>query len=145
MQNLKVVKNLEQMGQGIQEWTKYNLWKTAFKNLKGYGLRQIGPYHRMPSLPIFLTCIYKRETNLFFETTITEPTSVVTAPSFHKSSYIFDVYSRKPSWTSHQRCSLKEVFFKTPVSEYLFNKALGLSACNFIKKRLEQRCFPVNL
>ena len=23
---------------GIQEWTKQILWKTAFKNLKGYGL-----------------------------------------------------------------------------------------------------------
>ena len=22
------------LGQGIQEWTKQNLWKTAFKNLK---------------------------------------------------------------------------------------------------------------
>ena len=26
------------MGQFIQEWTKYNLWKTAFKKLNGYGL-----------------------------------------------------------------------------------------------------------
>ena len=26
------------MGQGIQEWTKKNLWKTALKNLKLYGL-----------------------------------------------------------------------------------------------------------
>ena len=25
-------------GQGIQEWTKQNLWKATFKNLKGYGL-----------------------------------------------------------------------------------------------------------
>ena len=24
--------------QSIQEWTKYNFWNTAFKNLKGYGL-----------------------------------------------------------------------------------------------------------
>ena len=26
------------MGQSIQEWTKRNLQKTAFKDLKGYGL-----------------------------------------------------------------------------------------------------------
>ena len=26
------------MGQGVQEWTKKNLWKTALKNLKLYGL-----------------------------------------------------------------------------------------------------------
>ena len=26
------------MWQSIQEWIKQNLWKTAFKNLKGYGL-----------------------------------------------------------------------------------------------------------
>ena len=25
------------LGQDIQEWTKENLWKTAFKNLKRYG------------------------------------------------------------------------------------------------------------
>ena len=30
------------MGQSIQEWTKWNLWKTVFKKLKWYGLlRQI--------------------------------------------------------------------------------------------------------
>ena len=30
-----------------------------------------------------------------------------------------------------------------PVSESLFNKAVGLQVCNFIKKRLEHRCFPM--
>ena len=35
---------------------------------------------------------------------------------------------------------------KKPVLELesLFNKVAGLQACNFIKKRLEHRCFPVN-
>ena len=28
--------------------------------------------------------------------------------------------------------------------ESLFNKLLGLQSCDFIKKRLQQRCFPVN-
>ena len=29
------------------------------------------------------------------------------------------------------------------MSECLFNKDAGLRACNFIKKRLQQKCFPV--
>ena len=50
-----------------------------------------------------------------------------------------------------QRCSAKEVLLKisqnsqeTQVLESLFNNVSGLRACNFIKKRLEHRCFPVN-
>ena len=27
----------------------------------------------------------------------------------------------------------------------LFNKVAGILACNFIKKKLQQRCFPVNI
>ena len=30
------------------------------------------------------------------------------------------------------------------VLETFFNKVAGLQVCNFIKKRLKQRCFPVN-
>ena len=29
--------------------------------------------------------------------------------------------------------------------EYLFNKVAGLKAYNFIKKRLQRKCFPVNI
>ena len=29
--------------------------------------------------------------------------------------------------------------------ESLFNKVAGLKACNFIKKRFQHRCFPVNI
>ena len=32
---------------------------------------------------------------------------------------------------------------ETPVLESLFNKAAALQVCNFIKKRLQYRCFPV--
>ena len=32
---------------------------------------------------------------------------------------------------------------KTPASESIFNKVAALKACNFIKKRLQHRCFPV--
>ena len=34
---------------------------------------------------------------------------------------------------------------KKPVLEPPFNKVGGLKACRFIKKRLEHRCFPVNI
>ena len=33
----------------------------------------------------------------------------------------------------------------TPVLESLFNKVAGLKACNFIKNRLQRRCFPAKL
>ena len=29
--------------------------------------------------------------------------------------------------------------------KFLFNKVAGLKACNFIKKRPQQKCFPVNI
>ena len=32
---------------------------------------------------------------------------------------------------------------ETPVLESLFNNAADLQVCDFIKKRLQQRCFPV--
>ena len=32
-----------------------------------------------------------------------------------------------------------------PVLESIFNKVAGLQACNFIKKRLQHRCFPVHI
>ena len=34
---------------------------------------------------------------------------------------------------------------KTPVLESLFNENAGLQSCNFIKKRLQYRCFPINI
>ena len=34
---------------------------------------------------------------------------------------------------------------KTSVLESLFNKVVGLTVCNFIKKKLQHRCFPVNI
>ena len=52
--------------------------------------------------------------------------------------------------------SCSEIFFKVGVlkdSQYsqktvfesLFNKVTGLKACNFIEKRLQYRCFPVDI
>ena len=48
----------------------------------------------------------------------------------------------------HRRCSIKKscsqkfrnIHRKTPVLESLFHE---LQACNFIKKRLQRRCFPI--
>ena len=34
---------------------------------------------------------------------------------------------------------------KTHVLESLFNKISGLKVCNFIRKKLQHRCFPVNI
>ena len=53
--------------------------------------------------------------------------------------------------SSHRKCSAKKDVLKnflkfhrkTPVLESLFNKVAGL--CNFIKKRLQYRCFPVKI
>ena len=44
-----------------------------------------------------------------------------------------------------KRCSLKIHKFhrKTSMLHYLFKKVAGLKTWNFIKKRLQHRCFPV--
>ena len=34
---------------------------------------------------------------------------------------------------------------KAPALESLFNKVVDLKNCNFIKKRLQHSCFPVNI
>ena len=46
----------------------------------------------------------------------------------------------KKSWSR----KFKNINRKTPVLESLFNKVADLQICNFIKKRLKHRCFPVN-
>ena len=56
--------------------------------------------------------------------------------NFYKQSFA-DVLQNKCSW---KFCKLHR---KTLKSESLFNKVPGLKACNFIKKRLRHRCFPV--
>ena len=46
-----------------------------------------------------------------------------------------------------RRCSqnFRNIHRKTPALESLFNEVAGLLACNFIKKRLQHNCFPVNI
>ena len=41
--------------------------------------------------------------------------------------------------------SLSNKHRKAPVLESLFNKKASLQGCSFIKKRLQDRCFPVNI
>ena len=41
---------------------------------------------------------------------------------------------------SYQFCNIHR---KTPVLESFLNKVAGLRVCDFIKKRLQHRCFPV--
>ena len=45
------------------------------------------------------------------------------------------------------RCSkeFRNVHRKAPMLESLFNKVTCFQACNFIKKNLQYRCFPVNI
>ena len=38
---------------------------------------------------------------------------------------------------------IRKFYRNTPVLESLFNKAAGLKTCNFLKKRLQHRCFSV--
>ena len=39
----------------------------------------------------------------------------------------------------------RNIHRNTPVSESLFDIVVDLEACNFIKKRLQDRCFSVNI
>ena len=52
------------------------------------------------------------------------------------------VPSQTPFRTSHQRCSVKKIFlkiYKIPQK----NTCVGVCFFNFIRKRLQHRCFPV--
>ena len=46
-----------------------------------------------------------------------------------------------------ESCSQKycNIYRNTPVSESLFDKVVAFQACKFIKKRLQHRCFSVNI
>ena len=62
------------------------------------------------------------------------------------------LYYGRSARSSNRRCSIKKLFLKilqypheTLVLESLFKKVTGLNACNFIKKRPQRRCFPVNI
>ena len=61
-------------------------------------------------------------------------------------SYIFENVLITPCYASPNyvfRKSSANFTGKTPVLESLFTKAAGPQACNFVKKRIEHRCFTV--
>ena len=54
--------------------------------------------------------------------------------------------------SSHRRCFIKRLFLRILQCSHestclgvSFNKAAGLKTSNFIKKRLQHRCFPVSI
>ena len=49
-----------------------------------------------------------------------------------------EVFCRKRSFLK-----FRKFHWKISVLESIFNKTAGLKACNFIKKRLQHRCFPL--
>ena len=62
------------------------------------------------------------------------------------------IYRNSRSRSSHQKCSIIKMFLK--YSQYsqentcvgvFFNKVAGLRLANVLKKRLQHRCFPVNV
>ena len=62
------------------------------------------------------------------------------------------LYCGRTIRSSHRRCFIRKLFLKTlqywqetPVLESIFKKVADLSTCNFIKKRTQHRCFPVNI
>ena len=60
---------------------------------------------------------------------------------------IFSIQKESFGGVLPRRCSKKfrNIHRKTSVLKSLFNKVASLQACNFIKTRLQHRCFPVNI
>ena len=61
--------------------------------------------------------------------------------------YLFLIQTQPFADGFQNRCSegYPNIHRKTPVLESLFDKAAGLKAFNFIKKRVQHRRFPVNI
>ena len=57
-------------------------------------------------------------------------------------------FKKQPPEVFYEKAILKNLQYslqKIPVLESLYNKVAGLKACSVIKKRLQHRCFPVNI
>ena len=124
------------------------MWKTAFKNLtwlnavfnKFYLFHAWIPW---PTCPYESRYLQKKSTPLsFFFIGLSE--------NFRPS--IFHNIAEKqvfPKWllmyrSSHRRCSIEKAVLKTlAIFEFLYIPVLA--ACNFIKKKLRHRGFPVNI
>ena len=57
------------------------------------------------------------------------------------------VQKNPPEVFFKKTCSweLLDIYRKTPVLESLFNKVAGIKVYNFIKEKLQHRCFPMNI
>ena len=66
-------------------------------------------------------------------------------PTFHQLSII--LHKQPPEVFCEKSCSGKfcNIHRKAPVLESLFHKVVGLQVCNFIKQKLQHRCFLCNL
>ena len=99
--------------------------------------------------------LYKR--NVPFKSKETEVKEFTDKKFFMKSKVHITMGSFYVTTTSDQkqpfvdvlrnRCSLEfcKIHRKTPVTESLLIKFQGLHTCNYIKKRLQHRCFRVNI
>ena len=70
--------------------------------------------------------------------------SLVVLNELEKQSFA-DVLPGKFSSSKEVLLKISQYSEETPVLKSLFNEAAGLKAFNFIKKRLQHRCFPVNI
>ena len=72
--------------------------------------------------------------------------SRVTYINYNKKLYMTSAEAVVRRWSVKKLLSkLRRIHRKIPVSESLFNKVAGLQICNFIKERLQYRCFLVIL
>ena len=61
----------------------------------------------------------------------------------HLRSYLYTEAPNEGVLKNKLFLNLRKIHRKTPVLKSLFNKVTDLMACNFIKMRLQHRCFPV--
>ena len=57
-------------------------------------------------------------------------------------------FQKKPLETFYRKgysLKFRNVQKKTPVLVSPFNRLAGFKTCNFLKKRLQHRCFPMNI
>ena len=59
--------------------------------------------------------------------------------AFYKNQPFAEVLQNRCSW------KFRNILRKTAVLESIFNKVVGLRPVTFLKKRLQHRCFPVNI
>ena len=66
---------------------------------------------------------------------------------YYKLKKIYQFQKQPPELFYRKSCSEKfcNIHTKTPVLESPFNRLAGLKTCNFLKKIIQHRCFPVNI